>query len=379
MIKSFSLTPKGMTCYKIDGTVFRVSSDNLPPLASIKEMMDNIRLNGCTEFIGLNLSALSDILEGFGFKAVKVEDDLYIPHENGNIQVKPLENLIRHAHVTDNGTAITALLNRIASVDRQHSKEDLVKFIEKSSMPVTNDGRMVAFKRVQKINGNNYDCHTNTILNNVGCRVVMDIDKVDPDRTRECSYGLHVASRPYLKSFTGNTLLLILVNPEDVIAVPQYDPHKVRVCQYDVVHEFTEEQARHIMGNEKLNDEVWQIIKPYIEGTKYTIDKVVKGTDVKSETIENSSESDTETQEKYFNEVQTQDSEIASQTVKAVKNLSNFQRLLNLFENAEGWADQKSRFIDLQLLKRKQKKSWTALGATQEQAKKLDKFAERVK
>lgn len=246
-------------------------------------------------------------------------------------------------------------------------------------MPVTNDGRMVAFKRVKKVDGNNYDCFTGKILNNVGCRVEMDIDKVDPDRSRDCSYGLHVASRGYLKTFTGDTLLLILVNPEDVIAVPEYDPRKVRVCRYDIVHEFTEQQMEHIMSDEKLNDQVWQIIKPYIEGTKYTIDKVVNGISVRTQSIEQTHESKAETNEEYFDEVATKDSQVTAKTVKAVKSMNNFQKLLDLFEKAEGWADQKSRFADLQLFKRKQKKSWTSLGATQEQAKKLDKFAERVK
>lgn len=379
MIKSFILTPEGMTCYDIKGNIFRVSADKLPSLEAIMQMMNNIRLNGCTEFIGMGVEALSEILEGFGFRTVMEKGELSIVHENGNIQVEPLENLIRHAHVTKNSAAITALLNRIASVDRQHSKEDLVRFIEKSSMPVTNDGRMVAFKRVQKINGNNYDCHTGTILNNVGCRVEMAIDQVDPDRTRDCSYGLHVASRGYLRSFTGDTLLLILVNPEDVIAVPEYDPRKVRVCRYDIVHEFTPEQMRHIMSDEKLNDEVWQIIKPYIEGAKYTINKIVNGVDVRNEVIRQAYKPKVETSEEYFKEVSAKEPEDTVKTVKAVKEMNNFQRLLDLFEKAESWSDQKSRFADLLLFKRKQKKSWIVMGATPEQAKKLQKFAERVK
>ena len=58
--------------------------------------------------------------------------------------------------------------------------------------------------------------------------------------------------------------------------------------------------------------------------------------------------------------------------------MNNFRKLYDLFLLAEGWNDQKSRFADLHLYKRKQKKSWQALGATDEEAKKLNKFAERV-
>ena len=52
----------------------------------------------------------------------------------------------------------------------------------------------------------------------------------------ECSRGLHVGSVKYLENNNyvsdSDTILLVLVNPQHVIAVPKYDNSKLRVCEY---------------------------------------------------------------------------------------------------------------------------------------------------
>ena len=392
MIKSITLTEAGMTCYKTDGSIITLTAATMPDMDSITKMLMNIQLNGCTEFIGIRVEAVVEILESLGYPTQFTEQGLVIPHKNGPVLVEPLEDMIRHAHVTKNESAITTLINRISGIDRQHSKDDLVKFIKNSSMPVTADGRMVAFKRVNKNHeGNNYDCHSGKVLNNVGCRVAMDIDQVDPDRSRDCSYGLHVASRGYLSGFHGNTLLLILVNPEDVIAVPEYDPRKVRVCKYEIVHEFSGEHMSHIISGEKLNNDVWSVIRPFMDGTaSYTIDTIVSpGAEnvnqepaEAEETVPQTSEASDDYYEEVVNTKTDNGKTHAIDTIKKVKAMTKneqFMEMLALFKSAVHWSDKKSRHADLIVLKRKQKKSWVVLGATEAEAKELDKFSVRVK
>lgn len=392
MIKSIVLTSKGMTCYKTDGSILNLNLQVMPEPEDIMKMMKNIQLNGCTELLGLKTESLMTLIADMGFEPVARDGGIFINLANGPVPADPLQDLIKHAHVTGNASAMKALMNRIATVDRQHSVEDLVRFIENANMPVTADGRLVAFKLVNKrADGNNYDIHTGTILNNVGCRVQMDISDVDPDRRRDCSYGLHVASRGYLRSFSGNTLLLILVNPEDVIAVPEYDPKKVRVCRYEIVHEFTEEQMRHILSTEALNNDVWSIIQPYMDGsaTYHIVRDVFCNKDGMfqkevSTQVTSAIQASESVSADYYKEIKNTHSEedskeSAIKVIKRVKSMNKFRDLYNLFEKAEGWADQKSRFADLQIYKRKQKKSWQALGATDAEAKELNKFAERVK
>ena len=389
MIKSIALTEKGMTCYKTDGSILNLSTKVMPGMNDIMKMMQNIQLNGCTELLGLKTDSLMSLISEMGFEPVKLGGGIYINLGNGPIPAEPLQDLIKHSHATGNNAALQALMNRISTIDRQHSVEDLVRFIENSQMPVTADGRLVAFKRVQKrSDGNNYDVHSGTILNNVGCRVQMDIEFVDPDRARDCSYGLHVASRGYLRGFGGNTLLLILVNPEDVIAVPEYDPKKVRVCSYDIVHEFTPEDMEHILSGDALNNSVWAPINNLMKGTTYMINQIVQCgkhgmTPQATDTEVVSAQASESVSEDYYKEVKNSrtkeySKEEAVKAIKQVKSKNKFRDLYDLFEKAEGWTDQKSRFADLQLYKRKQKKSWQALGATDEEAKALNNFAERV-
>ena len=389
MIKSIALTEKGMTCYKTDGSILNLSTKVMPEMNDIMKMMQNIQLNGCTELLGLKTDSLMSVISEMGFEPVKMDGGIYINLSNGPIPAEPLQDLIKHSHATGNSAALQALMDRISTIDRQHSVEDLVRFIENAEMPVTADGRLVAFKRVNKrSDGNNYDVHSDTILNNVGCRVRMDIENVDPNRAQDCSYGLHVASRGYIRSFSGNTLLLILVDPEDVIAVPQYDPKKVRVCRYDIVHEFSKEDMNHILSQDALNNSVWSIIHNFMNGATYMINQIIhcgKSGMVSQATANEvaSAQASDSVSEDYYQEIKKRDTEEGSKeaalkAIKQVKSMNKFRELYDLFVKAVGWTNQKSRFADLHLYKRKQKKSWQALGATDEEAKKLNNFAERV-
>jgi hypothetical protein len=68
----------------------------------------------------------------------------------------------------------------------------------------------------------------------IGQPVRFERYECDSDPTQECSYGLHVGSDKYVEKFGGRTkpVLTCLVNPMNVIAVPEYDNSKMRVCEY---------------------------------------------------------------------------------------------------------------------------------------------------
>lgn len=68
----------------------------------------------------------------------------------------------------------------------------------------------------------------------LGVPVKMDRPDADSDPTIECSSGLHVGSTKYVESFSNHTdkILLVLVNPAHVVAVPKYDKSKMRTCEY---------------------------------------------------------------------------------------------------------------------------------------------------
>lgn len=78
------------------------------------------------------------------------------------------------------------------------------------------------------------DKHTKTMDIRLGIPVKKKRLECDADSANECSNGLHVGATKYVESFAsnGDPILVCLVNPMNVIAVPNYDRSKMRVCEY---------------------------------------------------------------------------------------------------------------------------------------------------
>lgn len=147
---------------------------------------------------------------------------------------------------------------RLASVERNHSIQDLLTFMEKGELPLADDGSVLVYKRLNSTHEPDVfvDCHTGKVKQRVGSHVFMDEKLVDPDRHQECSNGLHVARRDYLHSFNGNVTVLAKLAPEDVIAVPHRDARKLRAKGYHIVAQLSAEDARLVCGNHPMKDAV---------------------------------------------------------------------------------------------------------------------------
>lgn len=78
------------------------------------------------------------------------------------------------------------------------------------------------------------DLHTHSMEIKLGEAVKFDRSECDADPRVSCSYGLHVGATSYVESFarSESVVLVCLVNPMNVMAVPQYDNSKMRVCEY---------------------------------------------------------------------------------------------------------------------------------------------------
>lgn len=150
-------------------------------------------------------------------------------------------------------------LKRLGSVinERKHSVEDLLTFMERGDLPIADDGSILIYKVLQRVKdavGKYVDCHTKKVEQWVGAYVCMDPSLVDPERNNECSNGLHVARRGYVKEFYGDVCVLAKLAPEDVIAVPSYDANKMRVCGYHIIAELTSEEYTLVKRNRPLSD-----------------------------------------------------------------------------------------------------------------------------
>jgi hypothetical protein len=79
------------------------------------------------------------------------------------------------------------------------------------------------------------DLHTRKMKIRLGEVVKMERKMCDGDPSNDCSYGLHVGAKAYVDRFGSKTeraILICLVNPMNVVAVPNYDHSKMRVSEY---------------------------------------------------------------------------------------------------------------------------------------------------
>jgi hypothetical protein len=132
-------------------------------------------------------------------------------------------------------TPFTNFMENLYLNPSQNSINELYGFLEACNLPITEDGHFLSYK---KITANYLDCYTKTIDNSIGARPSMPREKVNSNSSQTCSHGLHVASYSYMKSYSGDRIVVCKVNPKDVVAVPNdYNNAKMRVCEYEVINE----------------------------------------------------------------------------------------------------------------------------------------------
>ncbi len=113
--------------------------------------------------------------------------------------------------------------------------DELYGFLEKGKLPITPDGHFLAYKKVRH---NYLDCHSGTMDNSVGKIVEMERYNVDDNKDNTCSTGLHFCSKDYLNHFGGERVVIVKINPRDVVSIPSdYNATKGRACRYEVVGE----------------------------------------------------------------------------------------------------------------------------------------------
>lgn len=117
----------------------------------------------------------------------------------------------------------------------KRSVDQVYGFLEKNSLPITEDGYFLAYKKVRE---DYRDIHSGTISNKIGETVEMDRNQVDDNPDSHCSSGLHFCSESYLDHFgrSNQPVMILKINPADVVSIPtDYDGAKGRCAKYTVV------------------------------------------------------------------------------------------------------------------------------------------------
>lgn len=169
--------------------------------------------------------------------------------DNGDIEVKdgdvyylgrPFHNAItdRLIQMLEEGFPVDALCEFLANLKLNPSKravDELYGFLENNNLPITPDGHFLAYKKVR---ADFTDSHTGKFDNSPGQIVEMPRNEVNEDRDQTCSAGLHFCSLSYLSQFHGERVVILKINPRDVVSIPSdYNNAKGRTCRYEVVEE----------------------------------------------------------------------------------------------------------------------------------------------
>ena len=149
-------------------------------------------------------------------------------------------------------------LERVMRNPSMRSREQLYDFLEHKNLPLTTDGKFLAYKSVSS---GYMDHHTGKISNKIGSVIAMPRHRISDDPSLGCHTGLHVGALQYAADFGGSDRKVVIceIDPEHVVSVPlDCECQKMRVCQYRVVADYTGPIERSLVedyDNEESYDE----------------------------------------------------------------------------------------------------------------------------
>ncbi len=166
---------------------------------------------------------------------------------------------------------LVKFLDNLYKNPSQSAREELYLFLEANSLPITDDGHFLAYRRVDR---DYTSLHSNPDgsknKNTIGAIVEMPRNMVDIDRDSTCSFGLHAASAAYIPYYgvagNGGRTMIVKINPTDVCSIPSdYNNQKLRCCRYEVIGEYEPNDNQDVLGD----------IAVYSEQSAYTRKDIV--------------------------------------------------------------------------------------------------------
>jgi len=201
--------------------------------------------------------------------ATSITDKVRIEHGIVYLGDKAMHGTLvdRMLAMIDEGFDVTPMAHFLANLHTNPSfraVNELYGFLEKSKLPITDDGHFLAYKRVS---ADFKDIRTGTFDNSPGALVSMERNGVNEDKDQTCSTGLHFCSHDYLPSYANcrdNRTIMIKINPSDVVAIPSdYNDAKGRCCRYVVVSEMEKEATTAMpVESARIEDTKVMVVNP---------------------------------------------------------------------------------------------------------------------
>ena len=230
-----TITGSGKIAAVINGKAYNVNTDH----PNYTKLLDSARTRNWQEFVD-NID-ISSSINAYLTNGVQVVDGVvtYQGDALHNSLTKRIVDFIRNDLPSQ---PLVKFLENLLQNPSKRAVDELYDFLEVGELPITEDGHFLAFKNVKS---DFKDIHSGTFDNSVGSTCSMLRNKVDEDKDRTCSYGLHFCSIAYLPHFrdsNGGKTMIVKINPKDVVAIPaDYNNTKGRTCRYEVVGEYTDD------------------------------------------------------------------------------------------------------------------------------------------
>jgi hypothetical protein len=168
-----------------------------------------------------------------------------------------------------------------------NSVRELYDFLSYKELPITEDGCFLAYRGLlddfYSVSGNTKTKvlqgvvnSQGRIYNGVGEHIEVQRNCVDDDRNNHCSFGIHAGSWDYARGWSRGKMVVVKINPKDVVSVPaDCECQKLRCCAYTVVSEVQGEILASATDNdgEALED---QSFKEEVGNRNKVIDRVEK-------------------------------------------------------------------------------------------------------
>lgn len=149
----------------------------------------------------------------------------------------------------DDWLPLVNFFENVQNNPNEHSREMLYDWLDQEDFAIDDEGFILGYKGVAKaaedgvyksissgkaiVNG---EVITGQIPQSVGDTVEMPRNEVQHDPAQGCHTGLHVGTFDYASGFGRGALLIVRVNPRDVVSVPtDCNWAKMRCCRYQVV------------------------------------------------------------------------------------------------------------------------------------------------
>lgn len=204
------------------------------------------------------------------------------------------------------GLDVQPMVNFLENLMNNPSKravDEAFGFSESNSLPITPDGYLLAYKRVRE---DYYDVHSGTVLNkpyklftkddikaidkaqgkrnevsvtieNGFTTVSMPRNMVNEDKDQTCSEGLHFCSYEYLEHFSGERIVVLKINPADIVSIPtDYNNAKGRCSKYQIVDEIEVEgkMPKTPLQDGYINDYVPEVVEEAVPAEYTTKSKL---------------------------------------------------------------------------------------------------------